>query len=93
MTCSVLSAFSLLFPQFAISISTYVRCIDIQLALDLQLVECTDAKPADMEGRLYTLCYAILYKGLEHSGFCYQWGVLEPIPRGYRRTSGSAFRQ
>ena len=42
-TCSVLSAFSLLFPQYATSLSlcvlTCIRYIDIQLALDLQLAE------------------------------------------------------
>ena len=52
---------------------------------EAQLVECMDAKLADAEGRLYSMYYGILYKGLEFSRFCCWQVVLEQILHGYGR--------
>ena len=49
----------------------------------IQLVESADAEPVDMECRLYSWYYTILYKGLEHSQILVSLGALEPIPHGY----------
>lgn len=65
------------------------ECIYMQIKKILLLFFTCGWKSADVEGQLYVLIHAILYRRLEH-----QWilvfiagGVLEPIICGYQATT------